>query len=88
VAIVGEVYTAIKKLVSLTGGSREQDYTYPILWETGASGTLTFDKEDFVEEIERFKEPQQAVGIASGLSLLGKGKVRWNRYEQWRCTHH
>jgi hypothetical protein len=77
VAIVGEVYTAVKKLVSLTGGLRSQENTYPILWDTGASGTLTFDKEDFIDEITRFKELQQAAGIASGLLLLGKGKVRW-----------
>jgi hypothetical protein len=77
VAIVGEVYTAVKKLVSLTEGSRSQGNTYPILWDTGASGTLTFDKEDFIDEIEWFKEPQRAVGIASGLSLPGKGKVSW-----------
>jgi hypothetical protein len=78
VAIVGEVCMAVKKLVSLTGGSRLQENTYPILWDTGASGTLTFDKEDFIDEIEWFKEPQWAMGIASGLSLLCKGKVRWN----------
>jgi hypothetical protein len=74
VTIVGEVYTAVKKLVSLTGGLRVQGNTYQILWDTGASGTLTFDKDDFIEEIEWFKELQQAVGKHHDCPYSAKAK--------------
>jgi hypothetical protein len=55
-----------------------QDNTYQILWDTGASKTLTFDQKDFIDGIDWFNNPQLAVGITAGLKILGKGKVCWN----------
>jgi hypothetical protein len=73
------LYTAVNQVVSWYAKHiSTQDDTYQILWDTGASKTLTFDQKDFIEEIEWFRSPQLAVGIASGLKSLGKGKIRWH----------
>jgi hypothetical protein len=77
-AITEGLYTVVNKVVSwYANHASTQDNTYQILWDTGASKTLTFDQKDFIEGIEWFSKPQMAVGIASGLKILGKGKIRW-----------
>jgi hypothetical protein len=76
-AITVGLYSAVNKVVSwYANNTSMQDNTYQILWDTGASKTLTFDQKDFIEGIEWFRNPQMAVGIAAGLKILGKGKIR------------
>lgn len=47
------------------------------IWDTGASTTVTHDARDFVGEISPLVVPVIVKGLASGLTIQGKGKVRW-----------
>ena len=64
---------------NLSSGQRNYNASdFSIIWDTGASQTVTFSKEDFTTGIDYFTKPQNASGIASGLEILGKGMVRWD----------
>jgi hypothetical protein len=64
---------------NLSSGKRNYNASdFSIIWDTGASQTVTFSKEDFTTGIDYFTNPQSASGIASGLEILGKGMVRWD----------
>ena len=51
------------------------DGTFPLIWDSGASMCLTSHKSDFVGEIEPWENSVQ--GISSGLQIKGKGNVCW-----------
>jgi hypothetical protein len=64
---------------NLSSGKRKySEADFSIIWDTGASNTITFCKEDFTMGIDYFANPHSATGIASGLEILGKGMVRWD----------
>jgi hypothetical protein len=64
---------------NLSSGQRNYNASdFSIIWDTGASQSVTFSKEDFTTGIDYFTRPQNATGIASGLEILGKGMVRWD----------
>jgi hypothetical protein len=54
-----------------------KEETYSVIWDSGASAYITFDKEDFVGS---FKPPLTITylkGISSGLHIHGQGHVMW-----------
>ena len=53
----------------------DNDGTFPLIWDSGASMCLTSHKSDFVGEIEPWENSVQ--GISSGLQIKGKGNVCW-----------
>lgn len=64
---------------NMTSGKRRYSAAdFGIIWDTGASQTVTFSKEDFTTGIDYYATPQNATGIAAGLEILGKGMVRWD----------
>jgi hypothetical protein len=64
---------------NLSSGKRNFSASdFSIIWDTGASQTVTFSKEDFTTGIDYFTKPHNASGIAAGLEILGKGMVRWD----------
>jgi Reverse transcriptase (RNA-dependent DNA polymerase) len=77
-AVVAESATKINDTLNLTGGSLQSDTdTFEVIWDTGASMSISHTTQDFVGEIDWFQTPKTAVGIASGLKILGKGKINW-----------
>jgi hypothetical protein len=54
-----------------------KEETFSVIWDSGASACITFDKEDFVGP---FKPPSTITylkGISSGLRIHGQGHVMW-----------
>jgi hypothetical protein len=77
-AIASDSVTKIKNALNLSGGSLQSDASlFPIIWDTGASKTMTHCLNDFVGEIDWFQSPKAAVGIAAGLQILGQGRIHW-----------
>lgn len=70
---------SVADILNLSGGKtkRQTDDQFDIIWDTGATKTLTFEKTDFVGDITWFETPKAATGVAGGLRLLGEGMVRW-----------
>ena len=55
----------------------ENDDTFSVIWDSGASMCITGDNQDFIGKI---KPLTNAVvkGIISGLKIEGMGHVRWS----------
>ena len=58
---------------SITGNE-----SFPLVWDSGASHCVTFDKNDFVSEIEDPGILRRVQGIYSGLEVKGIGLVQWS----------
>ena len=52
--------------------------SFPVCWDSGCSIAVTFCEEDFVGEIVRPNMLVRLTGLAKGLKIKGKGKVRWS----------
>ena len=67
-----EVFTSLDLEVNLLANP-----LYPVIFDTGASLSITGDKEDFL--LDSFKETSQLKlgGMASGASITGVGNVAW-----------
>lgn len=50
---------------------------FPVIWDTGASVSLTHDKDDFVGRIDPPPNNLQLKGLGSGLAVTGVGTVYW-----------
>lgn len=53
------------------------DRCFRIIWDTGASISISHDAADFVGGIKPLTRRIQMDGIASGLEVCGQGIVRW-----------
>ena len=51
--------------------------TFTVVWDSGASMCVTFDKEDFVGPIQPLPSKSTINGIANNLRIEGKGTVSW-----------
>ena len=51
--------------------------TYPVIWDSGASFSVSPDRNDFVGPITRPSTFTQLQGIAKGLRIEGHGHVMW-----------
>jgi hypothetical protein len=68
-------FQAPSKFLVLGGSTKRAEY--PIIWDTGASISITMDKRDFVGPIERPGLITSVKGLSSGLTIEGKGYVMW-----------
>ena len=57
------------------------DAAFPVIWDSGASVTISPEKLDFVGTISRPNTITQLNGIAKGLRIEGEGKVSWSFHE-------
>ncbi|KAI2491142.1 hypothetical protein MHU86_23428 [Fragilaria crotonensis] len=53
----------------------------PVIWDSGASVTISPEKLDFVGTISRLSTITQLNGIAKGLRIEGEGKVHWSFHD-------
>jgi len=60
--------------------SMSNDAVFPVIWDSGASVTISPDKSDFVGSMVSPSAITQLKGIAKGLRIEGQGTVRW-------CVH-
>lgn len=49
---------------------------HPIIWDTGASKSVTYDRRDFCSPIRK-SDVTVLKGLAAGLKVLGEGEVGW-----------
>ena len=52
--------------------------TFPVIWDSGASISITHDRKDFVGPIKAPGTITQLQGIAKGLRIEGQGHVMWS----------
>ena len=57
------------------------DSAFPVIWDSGASVTISPDKNDFVGPIARPSTITQLNGIAKGLRIEGEGTVHWSFHD-------
>ena len=55
----------------------EAAHCFKIIWDSGASLSISHDLADFVDGIQPLDRPIKLEGIAAGLEVKGKGTVRW-----------
>ena len=68
--------------------SMKQGSSFPLIWDSGASHCVTFDKRDFVAPIENSGVLRKVQGIHSGLDVKGIGTVQWSvHYEDGELRH-
>jgi hypothetical protein len=58
--------------------SMKKESTYLLIWDSGASISISFDKSNFVGTMESVGVGTKLKGIAKGLSIQGKGHVLWS----------
>jgi GAG-pre-integrase domain len=58
-----------------------KESTFSVIWDSGASVSISPNKDDFVGEIRRPNTITQLNGIAKGLRIEGQGEVRWSVYD-------
>ena len=51
---------------------------FSVVWDSGASMNISFDKNDFVGEIKRLPNSAQIKGIGTKLRIEGYGHVVWS----------
>jgi hypothetical protein len=77
-AIKTNLATQLNQSLNLSGGSLHANTgSFQIIWDTGATKTITQSLNNFTGEIDWFESPLSAIGIASGLKILGQGRVNW-----------
>jgi len=54
-----------------------KEATYPIIWDSGASISISPSREDFVGPLKTPSISQRIRGIAKGLKIEGQGHVMW-----------
>ena len=55
-----------------------KDDSFEVVWDSGASCCITFDKQDFVGPIKSVHRGAHLTGIVSGLKIEGVGTVNWS----------
>ena len=58
----------------LTGG-------FPVIWDSGASLSISNSQKDFVNGIQPSSVWQKVTGLAKGLQIKGQGYVMWGMYD-------
>ena len=52
--------------------------SFDVIWDSGASCSITFLKEDFMGELEPVNKLTRLCGVCKGLDIAGHGLVSWN----------
>ena len=60
----------------------KRDAPFPVIWDSGASHCVTYDKNDFISEIKDPGSLRQVKGINSALEVKGIGTVQWSMYNE------
>lgn len=55
--------------------------TFSVIWDSGASISVSFDKRDFVGPLTKPKLMTRLKGIAKGLTIEGQGHVLWAMHD-------
>jgi len=55
----------------------EATHCFKIIWDSGASLSISHDPADFVNGIQPLDRPVKLEGIAAGLEIKGQGTVHW-----------
>ena len=56
--------------------------SFEVIWDSGASHTITNDKNDFVGPIQSAGIIKQLTGLAAGLNIKGVGTIAWSFHDQ------
>merc|ERR1711884_584343 len=56
---------------------KEED-THTVIWDSGASVNVSFDRKDFVGNIEKLPKGSVIKGMSNGSKIEGVGKVVWS----------
>lgn len=54
------------------------DGVFQIVWDSGASISITFDQRDFQGTLEPFRSQLKLKGVSQGIKIEGQGLVTWN----------
>ncbi|KAI2491583.1 hypothetical protein MHU86_22988 [Fragilaria crotonensis] len=76
----GNYSTILRMALQSTDRFREslpKASTFPVIWDSGASISITPDRKDFVGPINTPGPITQLQGIAKGLRIEGQGHVLW-----------
>jgi Reverse transcriptase (RNA-dependent DNA polymerase) len=60
---------------------RMREASFPIIWDSGASVSLSFCKKDFVGKIKPVRRSSRIRGIKGDLDIKGIGTVRWAMFD-------
>ena len=74
-----EVLKHLRSVISLMPEALTVEETgLPVLFDTGATKPVTFDRSDFVGDLRRPPCPMIMQGIATGLAIEGTGTIAWH----------
>ena len=54
-----------------------KESSFQIIWDSGASGCISHDIDDFVGDIDKPESIRKLTGLAKGLAIAGTGHVEW-----------
>ena len=57
--------------------SDKKENRFPVIWDSGASISISFSKKDFIGNIKPSSVGMKLQGIAKGVSIAGQGNVAW-----------
>jgi hypothetical protein len=74
---VSAMFSCCRQIMGLqaNGSPNSATNTYPVIWDSGASMCMTFDRSDVVGDITPVNK--RLSGIGSGLNITGTGTVCW-----------
>lgn len=56
---------------------------FEIIWDSGASMSITFCEGDFISEVRRPSVWRKMLGMAKGLMITGEGEVAWSVMDEY-----
>lgn len=56
--------------------------TFPVIWDSGASISISHDRNDFVGHLEALPILRRLQGLASGMRIHGQGEVEWMLHDE------
>ena len=69
---------APRRLINAMKGNN----SFPVIWDSGASHCVTFDKSDFFSDVQDPGTLRRLKGINSGLEVKGIGKIQWSMHDE------
>ncbi len=81
------VTTALKQPQVMNVQMKKED-TFSVIWDSGASQSISFDKNDFVGPIKTVPLGSKLSGMAKGLNIAGIGHVVWCVQDEYGTIRH
>jgi hypothetical protein len=66
----------------------KREDTFTVIWDSGASQSITSDKRDFVGPIKSVPLGSKLSGMAQGLNIAGIGDVVWCTQDEYGTIRH